>query len=65
MGMNRLSIFIASVGMMNFFHDMGVKKICDISYRENMYKGYYNPCYYGQLPDRFWVDMDPSGHFPL
>lgn len=41
-----------------FFHDMGVKKICDISYRENMYKGYYNPCYYGQLPDRFWVDMD-------
>lgn len=41
-----------------FFRDMGVKKICDISYRDNMYKGYYNPCYYGQLPDRFWIDMD-------
>lgn len=41
-----------------FFSDMGVKKIRDISYSDDMYKGYYNPSYYGELPDRFYVDVD-------
>lgn len=41
-----------------FLSDMGVEKIRDVSYSDDMYKGYYDPCYYGELPDRLYVDVD-------